>query len=181
MRWSKGWTQTFITISRDPARLVREVGWSGAGILALMMVNLVLAPLLWPVLTALLGYHLATAGLPEPKSILIVVETTLWLSVALFGAASLLWLTLLGMKRRKLLGLWLFLPLLPLYHFLMSVAAWAALYDLAVRPFHWRKTEHGLARTGRKGGARVKAEAARSTLRAADHPHGSNLAKPYLN
>jgi len=184
MRWSKGWTQTFITISRDPARLVREVGWSGAGVLALMMVNLVLAPLLWPVLTALLGYHLASAGLPQPESILAIVETTLWLSVAIFGAASLLWLTLLGMKRRKLLGLWLFLPLLPLYYFLMSVAAWAALYDLAVRPFHWRKTEHGLARTGRKGGARVKAHAPRSTLQpagAADRLHGSNLAKPYLN
>ncbi len=165
MRWSKGWTQTFITISRDPARLVREVGWSGAGVLALMMINLVLAPLLWPALTALLVYHLASAGLPEPKSMLIVVETTLWLSVAIFGAGSVLWITLLGMKRRGLLGLWLSLPLLPFYYFLMSVAAWAALYDLAMRPFHWRKTEHGLARTRRKGGARAKA--VRPTLKPA--------------
>ena len=147
MRWSKGWTQTFITLSRDPARLISEVGWSGAGVLALMMTNLVAAPLLWPVLSAALVYHLASAGLPRPESVLIIVETTLWLSVALFGAGSALWLTLLGMTRRKLLGLWLVLPLLPLYYLLMSIAAWAALYDLAVRPFHWRKTEHGLART----------------------------------
>jgi hypothetical protein len=148
-----------------------------------MMVNLVLAPLLWPVLTAFLGYHLASAGLPQPESILTIVETTLWLSVAIFGVASLLWLTLLGMKRRKLLGHWLFLPLLPLYYFLMSVAAWAALYDLAVRPFHWRKTEHGLARTGRKGGARVTAHAPRPAFHAAsalDRPHASNLMKSSL-
>jgi glycosyltransferase XagB len=135
MRWSKGWTQTLITISRDPARLIAEVGWSGLGVLALMMVNLVVAPLLWPALTSLLAYHLASAGLPRPDSALIIVETTLWLSVAILGAGSALWLTLLGMKRRRLLGLWPSLPLLPLFYLLMSVAAWAALYDLAVRPF----------------------------------------------
>ena len=150
MRWSKGWTQTFITLTRDPARLISEVGWSGAGVLGLMMTNLVAAPLLWPVLSAALVYHLASAGLPRPKSVLVIVETTLWLSVAIFGAGSALWLTLLGMKRRKLFGLWLVLPLLPLYYLMMSLAAWAALYDLAVRPFHWRKTEHGLARTRRR-------------------------------
>lgn len=149
MRWSKGWTQTCITLTRDPARLIGEVGWRGAGALALMMTNLVLAPLLWPGLTALVVWRLASAGLPQPTSLLVVVETTLWLSVALFGAGSALWLTLLGMKRRRLMGLWLSLPLLPLYYLLMSAAAWAALYDLAVRPFHWRKTEHGLARRRR--------------------------------
>lgn len=61
-----------------------------------------------------------------------------------------IWLTLIGMKRRKLLGLWLFLPLLLPYHLLMSAAAWAALYDLVLRPFHWHKTEHGLARSSRR-------------------------------
>jgi cellulose synthase/poly-beta-1,6-N-acetylglucosamine synthase-like glycosyltransferase len=166
MRWSKGWTQTFITLSRDPARLISEVGWSGAGVLGLMMTNLVAAPLLWPVLSAALVYHLASAGLPRPESVLIIVETTLWLSVAIFGAGSALWLTLLGMKRRKLLGLWLVLPLLPLYYLLMSLAAWAALYDLAVRPFHWRKTEHGLARTRRRARG-TEAEPSHAVARAA--------------
>jgi len=166
MRWSKGWTQTFITLTRDPGRLISEVGWSGAGVFGLMMTNLVAAPLLWPVLSAALVYHLASAGLPRPESVLIIVETTLWLSVALFGAGSTLWLTLLGMKRRKLLGLWLALPLLPLYYLMMSLAAWGALYDLAVRPFHWRKTEHGLARTRRRA-RRTEATPALATARAA--------------
>jgi cellulose synthase/poly-beta-1,6-N-acetylglucosamine synthase-like glycosyltransferase len=160
MRWSKGWTQTFITLSRDPARLIREVGWSGVSIFVLMVTNLVVAPLLWPFLSGFLNFELASAGPPRPDSILAVVETTLWLSVALFGAGSAIWLALLGMKRRGLLGLWPFLPLLPAYYLLRSFAAWAALYDLAVRPFHWRKTEHGLARNSRR-----KAKA--PTLRAA--------------
>jgi hypothetical protein len=70
------------------------------------------------------------------------------------------------MKRRKLLGLWLVLPLLPLYYLLMSLAAWAALYDLAVRPFHWRKTEHGLARTRRRARG-TEAEPSHAVARAA--------------
>ncbi len=54
------------------------------------------------------------------------------------------------MKRRRLLGLWIFLPLLAPYYLLMSAAAWAALYDLIMRPYHWHKTEHGLAKSSRQ-------------------------------
>ncbi|MEJ0095438.1 MAG: glycosyltransferase family 2 protein [Methylocella sp.] len=149
-RWSKGWMQTFITLSRDPARLIAEVGWARAGSLLLLMTALVISPLLWPLLTALMIYDLARVGLPSPTSIFALVETTLWLSVGLFGAASVVWVALLGMKRRRLLGLWIFLPLLAPYYLLMSAAAWAALYDLIMRPYHWHKTEHGLAKSSRQ-------------------------------
>lgn len=168
-RWSKGWTQTFITLSRDPARLVGEVGWTGAGVFVLMLTALVLAPLLWPFLAAQTAYDLVSAGLPAPASGFALVETTLWLSVALFGAGSALWLAGLGMQRRKLLGLWPFLPLLLPYYLMMSLAAWAALYDLILRPHHWHKTEHGLARSSRQNtqalaarAAAIKAKPARS-------------------
>jgi hypothetical protein len=149
-RWSKGWTQTFITLSREPGRLIGQVGGAGVAILTLIMVNMVFAPLLWPILTGLMVYRLWTAGLPEPNSALSVIETTLWLSVATFGPGSVIWLALLGMKRRKLLGLWPFLPLLLPYYLLISAAAWTAIYDLVSRPFHWHKTEHGLARRSRQ-------------------------------
>jgi hypothetical protein len=76
-----------------------------------------------------------------------------------FGAASILWLSLLGMERRKLLSLWPILPLLPLYYLLTSVAAWLAIYDLILRPYHWHKTEHGLARTSRQGLLRAQTTA----------------------
>jgi hypothetical protein len=33
---------------------------------------------------------------------------------------------------------------------LTSAAAWVALYDLILRPYHWHKTEHGLAKTSRQ-------------------------------
>ncbi|MGH6936111.1 MAG: hypothetical protein ACRED2_08005, partial [Methylocella sp.] len=117
--------------------------------LALTMTNLVIAPPLWPFFTALLVHDLG-AGLPSPPSAFELIEVVLWMSAVLFGTASILWLALLGMRRRKLLGLWPFLPLLPLYYLLTSAAAWMALYDLILRPYHWHKTEHGLARTSRQ-------------------------------
>ncbi|WP_051952711.1 glycosyltransferase family 2 protein [Methylocapsa aurea] len=149
-RWSKGWMQTFITLSRNPLRLVDELGARGAGALVLLMTGLVIAPPLWPFLAARTIHELASAGLPAPTSSIALVEATLWISVAVFGAGSTLWLALLGMKRRKLLGLWPFLPLLLPYYLMMSIAAWAALFDLIRRPYHWHKTEHGLAKSSRQ-------------------------------
>jgi cellulose synthase/poly-beta-1,6-N-acetylglucosamine synthase-like glycosyltransferase len=150
-RWSKGWMQTFVTLSKDPARLLREVGLRQASVVVMMMTALVIVPLLWPLLTGLFVYDLVHHGLPSPTTAFAVIDATLWASVAIFGAASLIWLALLGMRRRGLGGLWPYLPLLLPYHLLMSVAAWAALFDLVRRPFHWHKTEHGLARSSRRG------------------------------
>jgi hypothetical protein len=142
----KGWMQTFITLTRDPRRLAAELGVANTLALVLTMTTLVIAPPLWPFFTALMAHDLWT-GLPSPASALELIEVVLWLSAGLFGIGSILWLALLGMKRRKLLGLWPFLPLLPLYYLLTSAAAWLALYDLILRPYHWHKTEHGLAKT----------------------------------
>jgi cellulose synthase/poly-beta-1,6-N-acetylglucosamine synthase-like glycosyltransferase len=148
-RWSKGWMQTLITLTRTPRRLAGELGSAGAVAAGLMLTSLVAAPLLWPFFTALLVYDLR-CGLPAPGSWLSRIIAVLWLSTLLFGAASIAWLALLGMQRRKLTSLWPWLPLLPLYYLMTSAASWLALYDLNVRPFHWHKTEHGLARTSRQ-------------------------------
>ena len=146
--------QTFITLTRDPRRLVAELGAANTMALVLTMTTLVIAPPLWPFFTALMVHDLWT-GLPSPATDLELIEVVLWMSAGLFGTASILWLALLGMKRRKLLGLWPFLPLLPLYYMLTSAAAWLALYDLILRPYHWHKTEHGLAKTSRRGTSAV--------------------------
>jgi glycosyltransferase XagB len=158
-RWSKGWMQTFITLTRNPGRLITELGPATALAVLLMMTALVIAPPLWPFFTALLIYDLGT-GLPSPNTISLLVATVLWISVGAFGSGSILWLCLLGMKRRKLRGLWPFLPLLLPYYLLTSVAAWMALGDLILRPFHWHKTEHGLAKTSRQGTPTIAAKTA---------------------
>jgi cellulose synthase/poly-beta-1,6-N-acetylglucosamine synthase-like glycosyltransferase len=149
-RWSKGWMQTCITLSRNPVRLAREIGIRQSLVLVAMMTALVVVPPFWPIFTGLVVYDLLHYGVPTPTTLLGVIEATLWVSVAAFGAGSLVWLALLGMRRRDLLGLWPYLPLMIPYHLLMSIAAWAALFDLFLRPFHWHKTEHGLARSSRR-------------------------------
>jgi glycosyltransferase XagB len=155
--------QTFITLTRDPRRLVAELGVAPSLALALTMTGLVIAPPLWPFFTALLVHDLG-ARLPSPASAFELIEVVLWMSAVFFGTASIIGLALLGMRRRKLLGLWPFLALLPLYYLLTSAAAWMALYDLILRPYHWHKTEHGLAKTSRQN---LLAPAARvATVRA---------------
>jgi glycosyltransferase XagB len=151
--------QTFITLTRNPCRLVTELGTPTALTLMLMMTALVIAPPLWPFFTALMIHDLGT-GLPSPNSIPLLIAAVLWISVWVFGSGSILWLCLLGMKRRRLRGLWPFLPLLLPYYLLTSVAAWMALCDLILRPFHWHKTEHGLAKTSRQGTPTIAAKAA---------------------
>lgn len=148
-RWSKGWMQTFITLTRDPRRLVAELGIRNSLAISLLMTNLVIAPPLWPFFTAVVLHHLSTSAL-APASPLELAMAVLWISAVVFGAGSILWLALTGMSRRRLLKLWPSLPLVPLYYLLASVAAWMALYDLLSRPYHWHKTEHGLAKTTRQ-------------------------------
>lgn len=158
-RWTKGWMQTFITLTRQPRRLVRELGAAKSAALALLMTGLVIAPPLWPIFAVLL-VHDIHAGLPSPSTLLPLIETVGWTSVCIFGSGSILWLSLLGMKRRRLLGLWPYLPLLFVYYLLTAAAAWMALYDLILRPYHWHKTEHGLAKTSRQGTLALAARAA---------------------
>ena len=146
-RWFKGWMQTALTLSRNPRRLAAELGLVRAGALVLMLTGLVLAPPLWPLCAGMMVYDMATAGLPDPSSLLARMDAALWVAVALFGVASIFWCALLAMRRRRLLNLCLWLPLLLPYQLIMSGAALAALYDLILRPFYWHKTTHGLART----------------------------------
>jgi glycosyltransferase XagB len=73
-RWSKGWMQTFITLTRDPRRLVFELGAANSLALALLMTGLVIAPPLWPFFAALVVHDLS-AGLPSPASALPLIET----------------------------------------------------------------------------------------------------------
>jgi glycosyltransferase XagB len=131
--------QTFITLTRDPRRLVAELGVLNSLAVALMMTSLVIAPPLWPFFAAL-AFHDLSMGAPAPASPLELAMAVLWISAVVFGAGSILWLALLGMERRRLMNLWPFLLLLPVYYLLGSVAAWMALYDLISRPYHWYNT-----------------------------------------
>ncbi|WP_158813535.1 glycosyltransferase family 2 protein [Methylocapsa sp. S129] len=146
-RWLKGWLQTLAVHLRNPRRLLGQLGWMRTLAALALMLGPVLGGLLGP---ALLGYSLwrcLNGELFMMRSILQVIGAALTLLLLVAGLGAILVPIMLALRRRRLLRLCLCLPLLPLYYCLVSVAAWAALVDLAWRPFHWWKTEHGLART----------------------------------
>jgi hypothetical protein len=58
-------------------------------------------------------------------------------------------LDLIGLRRRGLLAHAWVLALTPLHWFLLSLAAWRALFQLLYDPQRWEKTAHGLAKSSR--------------------------------
>jgi hypothetical protein len=56
---------------------------------------------------------------------------------------------LAAMRRRRIAARPRILITLPLYYAMICLATWAALFDLAIRPHYWAKTEHGVRRVGR--------------------------------
>ncbi|MGC2123561.1 MAG: hypothetical protein WA652_11965 [Xanthobacteraceae bacterium] len=78
------------------------------------------------------------------------------------GYASTIVLDAIGLRRRGLLRHAWALVLTPVHWFLLSLAAWRAMFQLIHDPQRWEKTEHGLARTSRVASAyRSRSAAAR--------------------
>lgn len=141
------WMQTFVTHTRSPARLIREAGFARAAAAMLLVAGALIGPMFGPAF----ALAFAARGLPgdafAPRGFAGACAAALWFAVCLGGLASALWPALLGLRRRGLPQLALWLPLLPLYWALLSIAAWWALADFIRDPFHWAKTDHGHAKT----------------------------------
>ncbi|MGL4728584.1 MAG: glycosyltransferase family 2 protein, partial [Bosea sp. (in: a-proteobacteria)] len=142
-RWMKGFLQCVITHTREPIRTLRETGLiNGLALLALSF-GTVASALLYPPFLIIMGMKftggewLAATGAIEAAALALSVTLFMAGHIALFAPP------LFGALRRKAYGLLWVLPLMPLYLMLMSVAAWWALLDLTLKPFHWHKTEHG--------------------------------------
>jgi len=145
-RWLKGWMQTALTHCRHPLRLFAELGWRRASAVMAMFVGGVLGPLFGPFFAARFIYDTVCGDLLRPQGSVETILAGLWCSVAALGAISLLWPLWLGLRRRGLVRHWRKLLCLPLWLAMLTFAAWRAFSELWLRPFHWEKTEHGLAR-----------------------------------
>ncbi len=150
-RWYKGWMQTWLVHMRRPNRLLRELGPGGAIAFQILLAANVLAALIHPLFMTGLGYMLlalptewATAALDNAIPIFV--------AGLLSGYTSTILLDVIGLSRRGLLKQAWVLLLTPLHWFLLSLAAWRALFQLLYDPQRWEKTEHGLARTSRAAG-----------------------------
>jgi cellulose synthase/poly-beta-1,6-N-acetylglucosamine synthase-like glycosyltransferase len=142
-RWYKGYLQTLLVHTREPKRLVDELGRRGtAGFLLFVGGTPLLAllnPLLWTLsLAYLLSGSSRLAGIfPSP---LYHFEMLVWLA----GLAGSVYCSLLAARECGRPGLARSLLLLPAYWVLMSAAAVKAAVQMVTAPSFWEKTVHGL-------------------------------------
>ncbi len=170
-RWYKGWMQTWFVHMRRPVRLFRDLGTSGALAFQLFFSCNVLAALIHPVFMAALG--VALFAMPKAWAAHTMSHVAPVFAVTLLsGYASTVVVDLIGLRRRRMLAHAWVLVLTPIYWFLLSLAAWRAVFQLLDDPQRWEKTEHGLAKTSRKAAARM------SGLRIAKAEHRPTASGP---
>ena len=169
-RWLKGFMVTTWTLARRPMATTRDLGPAGTLCALALLPGTVLSALLYP-LTTLLAVRQLLDGPALPAFLANLPVGIAW-GVLAGGVAAMLVPAWCGARRRGLDGL-RYVPLLPLYYGLVSLAAWMALVELIRDPFRWNKTEHGHAPAPRGAafagrGRLTSARSARSPLRPAN-------------
>ncbi len=108
-----------------------------------------LAALVHPVFMAALVYTVLAKPPMQAVGAMGRAAPVLFVATLLCGYVSTIALDVVGLRRRGLLVHAWVVGLTPVYWFLLSLAAWRALFQLLSKPQYWEKTEHGLARTSR--------------------------------
>lgn len=157
-RWMKGFLQTTFTHGRRPIETVRQLGPLGSLCAIAMLPGTVLSALAYPFLMVSTLHALLSQGIAETPDVWSNLSTGMAITVFLAGVAAMLLPATLGCVRRGWWDLLPFVPLLPVYFLLVSLAAWLGLIELIRAPARWNKTEHGLSRTSRSGALRPAAQ-----------------------
>ena len=142
-RWMKGWVQTYLVHMRAPFRLARDLGVRGFLAFQILMGAQIVSALAHPLFMGVLAVELYRGGaFLQPES----VFGGLFWALALFNLGiGYLISILLGavtVKARGVTGLTGAIFFMPVYWFLVSFAAYRAVWQFFTRPHHWEKTEH---------------------------------------
>ncbi|MCL6284359.1 glycosyltransferase [Ruegeria sp. 2012CJ41-6] len=140
-RWLKGFMITYLVHMRAPRQLWRDLGvWRFLGVQAFFLGTLgqfLLAPVLWTFWLGALGAPGPWTGLIDTQ--VLTIAATLLLAVE--GISFAIAATALSTPGRRFLLPWILA--MPLYYPAGVIAAYKALYELAVKPYFWDKTQHG--------------------------------------
>ncbi len=136
-RWIKGFLQTLLVRLSNLPALARNAGPRGLASLLLTIALPLASSFLHGPLALWTVWQIATGALTGAAGALLaagygVAAATAWVGLARSG------------QREFALSI----ALMPLYWPLHSIAALRALRDLALRPYHWEKTRHGVTRLG---------------------------------
>ena len=146
-RWLKGFLITWLVHMRAPWMLLRELGPAGFWVVQVMTLGVFLSALLHPFCLVLTIWSYAVAPpMPPDAGPAVMLAAGLSLAVLVTGYATAILLMRAALIRRGFSGWGVTLATVPVYWCLMSAAAWMALWQFVVNPFHWNKTVHGLSR-----------------------------------
>ncbi|MGQ0484078.1 MAG: glycosyltransferase [Hyphomicrobiales bacterium] len=145
-RWLKGFLQTWLVHTRSPFRLAEEVGAAGFWVSQAYTTGLVASALLHPFCLGLTLWLIATGrALSADAGIFATIVAGINLAVLVSGYAVTILAGRKAIRHKGIAGWYFTLATMPIYWLLISLAAWAALWQFIVAPFHWNKTEHGLS------------------------------------
>ena len=143
-RWQKGYVQTFAVHTREPLRLIRELGWKNIFHFVFLIGGSIFTSLINPVfwIMTLIWIFFRPVGVDAlyPGPVFAMSAFCLFVGNFLF-----LYINLLGCYRRHYDDLLPANLLTPFYWALMSISGWRAFLQFFSNPFHWEKTKHGLS------------------------------------
>ncbi len=145
VRWQKGWMQTSIVHSREPIRLLSSLGRLKTLSATVLILGSVMSALFWPAFAVDVLMRAFEAGRGGTSAWREATDVFVYI-LALAGIWALAVPAIVAAKLRRINLTAKIFALAPVYYVLVSLAAWAAILDLAVRPHYWAKTEHGRTR-----------------------------------
>lgn len=168
-RWMKGWLQTSLVHFSDPLKLLRDLGLVRAGLVLILLPGQIAAAIAYPfgflyMALEFCGVVPMFADRPFSGDIILALHLVAF-AAGWLGA----FMAIIRTARRqpgRMAVTASDLALVPVYWFLLFIAALAAPIELIRRPFRWNKTSHGLAvRRGDVGLPAVRAVGGKSVVR----------------
>ncbi|MEM6415110.1 MAG: glycosyltransferase family 2 protein [Pseudomonadota bacterium] len=143
-RWMKGYLQTWLVYMRDTPNKKYSHSLRDMLSVHLFIGGTVFSALINPILWMIFLFWLFSQSpdisqyFPEPLMVLN-------LFALLFGNSFFIYLAMIAPLKRGWPELSTSAFLAPIYWWLLSFAAYKALLQLFIRPWHWEKTDHGLS------------------------------------
>lgn len=145
-RWVKGYMQTYLVHMRDLSQFGKNSTRIDMVTFQLVIGGKVLSMLINPILWIMtVSYFVFRPEIgPFIESIYLTPVFYVGTVALILGNFMYLYYYMMGAARQGRPELIAYAIFVPLYWLMMSLAAYYALRDLLVRPFHWHKTKHGL-------------------------------------
>ncbi len=142
-RWIKGYMQTYLVHMRDPAKLIKKIGWKG-----FMGFNFFIGatPVIFLVYPLLLTFFICYIVFDLSSIRTLFPDWVLFMSIFNLMVGNILMIYVNMVFKRRYYELILFAIANPIYWLMHSISAYKGLYQLVTNPFYWEKTNHGLSK-----------------------------------